>query len=232
MSRKPSRPKLFFSFRSPYSWLTIRRLRQRVPNAFEIFDWFPYWDPDEQTSAGLAERGAEFHYVQMSRAKHLYLLMDTKRLTQAEGVSMAWPIDVAPHWELPHLAWLAAREVGLAEQFYDEVAAARWERGADICTPSVVADCAERAGLDPGCALSAPFDAQVRAEGVGCLERAYLDDVFGIPYVKWGMQRYWGLDRLDAFLAAWQPTTEPPAMAFAVPALTTSYDLDTTGGCG
>ena len=246
MTRVPSRPKLFFSFRSPYSWLTIRRVRQRIPDAFTAFDWFPYWDPDAQTAAGLAARGAELHYVQMSRAKHLYLLMDTKRLAQAEGLSMAWPIDVDPHWELPHLGWLAARRIGRAEQFYDEVVAARWGRGADICVPEVLADCAARAGIDPDLMRCAPVDPDLRAEGVGCLERAYLDDIFGIPYFKWGMRRYWGLDRLEAFLAAWRPSPDPTAsesasaeLAMAAAVATgasdsshTGYDTDTTGGCG
>ncbi|MBL6279792.1 DsbA family protein [Micromonospora fiedleri] len=251
MSRAPARPRLFFSFRSPYSWLTIRRLRAAVPTAFAELDWFPYWDPDARTGEALAARGAEFHYVQMSRAKHLYLLMDTKRLVQHEGVPMAWPIDVDPHWEVPHLGWLAARRAGRAELFYDEVVAARWERGENICDPEVVAGCAERAGLDPAVILGAVDDPQLRAEGVGCLERAYLDDVFGIPYLKWGRHRFWGLDRLDGFLEAWRPDAAATAPAtvpatVAVPALAAvglpdraeaivaagGYDTDTTGGCG
>ncbi|KWV31462.1 2-hydroxychromene-2-carboxylate isomerase [Micromonospora rifamycinica] len=215
MTRAPARPRLFFSFRSPYSWLTVRRLRATVPTAFTDFDWFPYWDPDARTAEALAARGAEFHYVQMSRAKHLYLLMDTKRLVQREGVPMAWPIDVDPHWEVPHLGWLAARRAGRAAPFYDEVVAARWERGENICDPAVVAGCAERAGLEPALVTGAVDDPQLRDEGAGCLERAYLDDIFGIPYLKWGRHRFWGLDRLDGFLAVWRPD---PAAAGSAPA--------------
>ncbi|MBM0236885.1 DsbA family protein [Micromonospora sp. ATA32] len=238
MKRAPATAKLFFSFRSPYSWMAIRRLRRAVPDAFEALQWFPYWDPDERTTAGLQARGAEFHYVQMSRAKHLYLLMDTKRLAESEAVPMAWPIDVDPHWELPHLGWLAARSAGRAEEFYDEVTAARWERGENICDPAVLAACANRAGLDPGTVTGAVDDEAVRHEGIGCLERAYLDDVFGIPYLKWGVQRFWGLDRLDAFLRVWRPAAAAPAASaapaapVAVAAVAQGYDTDTTGGCG
>ena len=32
------RPRLYFSFRSPYSWLTIHRLRQAVPDLFQATD--------------------------------------------------------------------------------------------------------------------------------------------------------------------------------------------------
>ncbi|HEV2887131.1 MAG TPA: DsbA family protein [Jatrophihabitans sp.] len=199
------RPRLYFSLRSPYSWLTVQRLREVAPNLSEVMDCVPYWDPDERTNAALAERGGEFHYVQMSRAKHLYMLMDTKRLAQQRDIAMAWPVDVDSWWELPHLAWLQARHLGREWQFYDAITEARWGRGDDICTPEVVRAAAEQAGLNPDLAVLAADDPEIRAEAVGCLYQAYLDDVFGIPYVKFGPHRFWGLDRMDAFLSVWQP---------------------------
>ncbi|WP_433241172.1 2-hydroxychromene-2-carboxylate isomerase [Streptosporangium sp. CA-135522] len=202
------RPRLYFSFRSPYSWLTVLRLREAVPDACETVDFFPYWDPDEQTGRALAERGGEFHYIQMSRAKHLYMLLDTKRLAQQQGLAMAWPIDVDPWWELPHLAWLYARRQGRAWEFYDAVTEARWGRGDNICDPEVVRAAARQAGLDPEAAIAAAGDPDIRAEAVGSLYQAYLDDVFGIPYLKWGRHRFWGFDRLDAFLDAWRPVLQ------------------------
>jgi len=207
-ARPRPRPRLYFSFRSPYSWLTVRRLRAVVPDLFTRFTCFPYWDPDAQTDRALRERGGEFHYQQMSRAKHLYMLLDTKRLAQQAGLAMAWPVDLDPWWELPHLAWLVARRHGLANDFYDALVEARWGRGENICEPEVTAAAARRAGLDPAVALAAPADPAVREEAVDCLYQAYLDDVFGIPYLKWGRHRFWGLDRLDAFLAVWQPDLE------------------------
>jgi 2-hydroxychromene-2-carboxylate isomerase len=202
------RPRLYFSFRSPYSWLTVQRLREVAPNLSEVMDCVPYWDPDEKTNAALAERGGEFHYVQMSRAKHLYMLMDTKRLAQQRGIAMAWPVDVDSWWELPHLAWLQARRLGREWPFYDAITEARWGRGDDICTPEVVRAAAEQAGMDPDLAVLAGDDPEIRAEAVGCLYQAYLDDVFGIPYLKFGPHRFWGLDRLDAFLEVWQPAAQ------------------------
>jgi 2-hydroxychromene-2-carboxylate isomerase len=203
-----ARPRLYFSFRSPYSWLTIRRMREMLPAMDEEIDLFPYWDPDEQTSLGLTQRGGEFHYVQMSRAKHLYMLLDTKRLTQRQGLSMAWPVDIDPWWELPHLAWLRARREGRAREFYDAITDARWGRGEDICTPEVIRAAAERAGLDPELALGAVRDPGIREEGAECLYQAYLDDIFGIPYLKWGRHRFWGYERLDAFFDTWRPARE------------------------
>jgi 2-hydroxychromene-2-carboxylate isomerase len=199
------RPRLYFSFRSPYSWLTVRRLRAEVPDLRAELDLVPYWDPDERSGKGLADRGGEFHYIQMSRAKHLYMLLDTKRLAERQGLTMAWPIDIDPWWELPHLAWLQARREGCEWEFYDAVVEARWGRGEDICTPEVIRAAAEQAGLDPLLAVAAPADPGIRQEADGCLYEAYLDDIFGIPYLKWGRHRFWGYDRLDAFLDVWQP---------------------------
>lgn len=202
------RPRLYFSFRSPYSWLTVRRLREVVPNLSTAMECFPYWDPDERTSAALADRGGEFHYLQMSRAKHLYMLMDTKRLAERQGITMAWPVDVDSWWELPHLAWLQARHDGREWEFYDAVTEARWGRGDDICQPEVIRAAAEQAGLHPDRLVAAADTPDIRSEAVECLYQAYLDDVFGIPYLKWGRHRFWGLDRVDAFLELWAPTLE------------------------
>lgn len=231
------RPRLYFSFRSPYSWLAVHRLRQAVPDVFDRLDWYPYWDPDTRTSATLAERGAEFHYVQMSRAKHRYLLLDTKRLAEQMGLAMAWPIDVDSWWELPHLAWLWARRQGRAVQFYDALVTERWARGADICTPEVLGRAALAAGLDVAGAQAAPDDEQIREEGAGCLVTAYEDDVFGIPYLRWGRHRFWGLDRVDHFLRAWQPAAEANHTGSATDPMAgvpagASFDTDTAGGCG
>jgi 2-hydroxychromene-2-carboxylate isomerase len=232
MTGRPRRPpRLYFSFRSPYSWLTLRRLRRSVSAALDGFDVVPYWDPDARTSRELAQAGGQFHYVQMSRAKHLYILMDTKRLARAEGAPMAWPVDVDPHWERPHLGWLHARAAGHGWRFYDQVIEARWRRGENVCEADVLARCAERAGLDADLVTTAHLEGAVRKEGVDCLYQAYLDDVFAVPYVRWGQHRFWGLDRVDAFLRVWRADGRVPADA-APPSLEQAYDVDQSGGCG
>lgn len=193
-------PRLYFSFRSPYSWMSVERIRAAVPDALDRIEVIPYWDPDQAIEAALRARGAEFHYVQMSRAKHRYILMDTKRLAQRLGLTMAWPIDVDQWWEVPHLAWLLARRRGRAAEFYDALTAARWLRGEDICEPHVIAAAAIEASLDGAEMVAAVDDPAIRAEGVECLSRAYDDDIFGIPYLRLGRHRFWGFDRIDQFL--------------------------------
>jgi len=238
MTRASARPpRLYFSFRSPYSWMAIEQLRRGLPDLFGRVLLLPYWDPDELTAKLVAGHGAEFHYQPMSKAKHLYVLADTKRMAARLGLAMAWPVDIDPWWEVPHLGWLAAQRAGQAERCYDALTAARWNRAENICDPGVLRRVTTEAGLD-GAALAAAAGADdIRAEGAQCLIGAYEDDVFGVPYACLGRQRFWGADRMDLFLEellaadphAWQaqPLDGVPA---EIPV--GSYARDTAGGCG
>jgi 2-hydroxychromene-2-carboxylate isomerase len=230
------RPRLYFSFRSPYSWMAVERLRRTLPELFRRADLIPYWDPDPETERMVTERGARLYYQQMSRAKHLYVLADTKRMASRLGLAMAWPVDVDPWWELPHLGWIAARRAGRAERCYDALVAARWNRGENICDRAVFQQVIAGAGLDAVTLAAAAADADIRAEGARCLVAAYEDDVFGVPYVRLGWQRFWGLDRMDLFLEQFMAAGEaesaetPDAAAAGIPV--GAYDRDTAGGCG
>jgi len=227
-------PRVHFSFRSPYSWMAIERLLRVLPDAHETIQFVPYWDPDPLTECALRESGGEFHYVQMSKAKHLYLLQDTKRLARRLGFTMRWPIDVDPWWEVPHLAFLKARQLGAEAPFYAAACAARWERGENICDPAVIAGVGDAIGLDGAALATATDDPGIRAEALDCLLLAYTDDIFGIPYFRVGRHRFWGIDRLDDFLAELLPEAadEPPGVAGEVPVAVGGYDTDTAGGCG
>lgn len=226
------RPRLYFSFRSPYSWLALERLRREVPDILARVEPLPYWDPDVHTARALDERGAQPIYHRMSRAKHLYVLQDTKRAAAELGLPMAWPLDREPWWEVPHLAWLAARRAGHEEACYDAVIEARWGRGEDVCDRATLARALARTGLECGWA-DAVDDPGIREEAVGALVLAWQDDVFGVPYLILGRQRFWGLDRVAHFLHAWRGvTSEGPDGSALPPVAVGAYDHDTAGGCG
>ncbi|MFI6042477.1 2-hydroxychromene-2-carboxylate isomerase [Nocardia sp. NPDC051321] len=203
MNRKA---RLYFSFRSPYSWMAVEKLARALPGAYEQLEFVPYWDPDQRTEEDLRARDAEFHYVPMSKAKHLYVLIDTKRMAERLGLPIHWPIDRDPWWEVPHLAWLAARRRGRPHSFYRAVVTARWIRGENICDPEVIRGLAVQTGLDGDELVGAVHAADLRAEGADCLARAYDDDIFGVPYLRLGRQRFWGLDRVDQFIEAYATT--------------------------
>lgn len=234
MSRARRRPRVFFSFRSPFSWMALRRMSERLGDLEEHVDLIPFFEPDAESAAELERRGGTFHYVAMSKAKHLYILNDTKRLAQRFGYDLVWPVDVDPWWELPHLAWLRARSLGCQREFYTAVTAARWERGENICEEPVLGATLGRAGLPVADLLAAPHDPDIRREGVDALLQVYQDDVFGVPYFRSGPHRFWGVDRVDDFLSVLLDGASPatgsghPAPLARVGA----YDHDTAGGCG
>lgn len=246
MSRKP--PRAYFSLRSPFSWMAMRRLSERLPCPHEHLELIPYWDPDADTNLALGRANAKFHYVQMSRAKHMYILQDTKRLSRHLGYEMAWPIDRDPWWELPHLAWLQARHDGDEQRLYAALTAARWGRGEDICELATFTRVVDEAGLDGARLAAAADDAELRAEGTDGLVRAYHDDVFGIPFFIVGRHKFWGLDRLDAYLdelaaatgapvrevasGSWPDDDDGPLLAAMATATGPPLDHDTAGGCG
>jgi 2-hydroxychromene-2-carboxylate isomerase len=239
--RPKRKPCLYFSLRSPFSWIALRQLEERVPDAPDLIEYVPYFEPDARTAAELTAAGGDFHYVPMSKAKHLYILSDTKRLAAKHGYPMRWPVDVDPWWDLPHLAWLKARRLGLHREFYAAVTEARWERGENICDPATLREIVTTAGLPVEPLLNATDDEEIRAEAVAGLLKIYDEDIFGVPYFMLGRQRFWGLDRLGDFLDAFLPTVAPaipvevdPMADIPQPALAAigAFDHDTAGGCG
>jgi 2-hydroxychromene-2-carboxylate isomerase len=195
-------PRFYFSLRSPYSWLAYRDLTDRYGDLADRLDWIPFWEPDELSTRLLTEAGGAFAYADMSRAKHLYVLQDIRRLAAERELTFRWPVDREPWWEVPHLAYLAARRAGRGRSFVDAAYRARWEQGRDICDRETVGELAVALGLDPAALVAAPQDPQLRAEGTQALLSAHRDGVFGVPFLIDRFDRYWGVDRLPAFVAA------------------------------
>ncbi|MFE2979025.1 DsbA family protein [Streptomyces sp. NPDC059258] len=245
------RPRLYFNLRSPYSWMALDQLERRFPRTGELIDHYPLWEPEAELSQALRERDAEVLYRPMSKAKHLYILSDVKRIATRLGYPLVWPVDTAEGWDLPHLVWLAARRKGEERLLYRALVEARWHRGEPINRPDVIAGAADAAGLDGAALLAAVHGPQLRTEAVDVLEAAYDDDIFGMPYFRIGRERHWGLDRLDDFVSALRhafPETsaadgerggtvseeaDPLAgVPDAVRSRVGGYDSDTAGACG
>jgi 2-hydroxychromene-2-carboxylate isomerase len=233
-------PRYYFSFRSPYSWFATRLLSERYRDVGAQVRLVPYWEPGEQAAAELSERhGAKVLYAQMSKAKHLYILTDTKRMAAQLGYKMAWPVDRAPAWDVPHFAYVRAGLNGIGAPVMAELMAARWERGEDICQPDTIRRVAEKCAVEPEILLAAPGDPDSRAVGLSGLAEAYRQAVFGVPFFVAGRQRFWGVDRLALFVEAVRNAdaagraprcggSNEPDERFPVGAL----DQDLAGGCG
>ncbi|MET9648314.1 2-hydroxychromene-2-carboxylate isomerase [Streptomyces syringium] len=198
MAIKP--PRWYFSLRSPYSWLAFRDLTERYPDVADVIEWRPYWEPDEVSNRLLAEEGVQLPYVPMSKEKHFYILQDVKRLSTERGLQVAWPIDKNPNWAISHLGYLVAEDEGRGRDYIAAVSRARWELGLDIADRKVIAAVAEELGLDPDRVANAVDDERLRARGLDILREMERDGVFGVPFFIHRRDKFWGIDRLPAFV--------------------------------
>lgn len=198
---KSHRPRIYFSFRSPYSWLAFHDLTTSFPNVVAAVEWRPFWEPDRWSDRLLTEAGGRFIYTPMSREKHLYMLGDVRRLSARRGLTITWPVDHgSPSWEVSHLAYLVAAEQGRGIEFIDRIYRARWQEGCDIADPATIAEAAAAVGVSADAAKLAAEDKRVRGLGVAALLAIDRDDVFGVPFFINRTQRFWGVDRLPDFL--------------------------------
>ncbi|MFG2713690.1 2-hydroxychromene-2-carboxylate isomerase [Streptomyces goshikiensis] len=233
---KNKTPRFYFSLRSPYSWLAYQELMDRHPDLVERLEWVPFFEPDEESSRMLQERGGRFPYSEMSREKNRYVLQDIGRITKARGITVHWPVDKNPVWEVPHLGYLVAAREGRGHDYIAAVYRARFGEGRNICDPETIADIGSALGIAPQTLSTAASDPELRAQGVDVLMDVCKDGVFGVPFFVRGFTRYWGLDRLDAFvehLRAEAPAPVPPPVASAgAVGIGRSADDGHAGGCG
>ncbi|WP_055555205.1 2-hydroxychromene-2-carboxylate isomerase [Streptomyces sp. NBRC 110028] len=244
-ARRSRVPRFYFNFRSPYSWIAYRDLMDRYPDVAQVVEWHPWWEPDAEGERRMAEHGRSFPYTAMSRDKHLYILQDVRRLTADRDLPITWPVDRDPVWEVPHLAYFLALDAGCGPAYIERIYRARWQEGRDICDREVIADLATGLGLPDAVAermAGAAGDPELRAgRGLRALLDLSRDGAFGVPFFTLGYDKYWGVDRLPAFVGAVRsrdapprvpgaPTPESPADADFVAA--PSGDQGHAGGCG
>lgn len=227
-----TRPRFYFSFRSPYSWMAYRDL-SLYPDVAQTLEWRPFWEPDAESLRMLAEVDGRFPYVDMSRAKALYILQDVRRLAARRGLSIVWPVDRRPCWEVSHLAYLVAQQRHRGPEFIAAVYRARWEQGRDISDRATIDGIAVELGLDAALLSGAADDPGVRKEGLRALQAIEADGVFGVPFFVRGHDRYWGMDRLADFVEAVRVGQSPAAASQPVPEVGASAaDQGHAGGCG
>ncbi|MGX1852807.1 DsbA family protein [Streptomyces sp. NPDC055299] len=233
---KNKTPRFYFSLRSPYSWLAYGDLMARHPELVDRLQWLPFFEPDEVSARMLQERGGTFPYSEMSRAKNMYVLQDIGRITKSRGLTVNWPVDKDPVWEVPHLGYLVAAREGRGHDYIAAVYRARFGEGRNVCDPETIADIGRALGLDPEIISHAKDDQDLRAQGVDILMDVCKDGVFGVPFFVRGFTRYWGLDRLDAFVAHLRDKepagSAPPAAVAGAIGIGRSADDGHAGGCG
>lgn len=226
--------KFYFSLRSPYSWIGYRDLLDVYPDVAAAVQWLPFWEPEPDLLHRLQAAGDSFPYVDMSRAKALYILQDVRRLARRRDLDMVWPVDRSPRWEVAHLAYLAAVRLDAGPAFIDAAYRARWESGRDISDPAVIGEIAVELGLDPAPLVKAADDPGLREEGLTALRAVARDGVFGVPFFVCGREKFWGVDRLADFAAAVRRNTSgsQEVASWQVAPAGPGVDQGHAGGCG
>lgn len=194
----------YFSFRSPYAWLAMRTLDQQGLGIGSSLVYQPYFEPPAAMLERLHQRGGRMLYTPMSRERHLYILSDVKRSVTAAGLTPRWPQDHNPDWSIPHLVYLACPNDQVRRAFAMASFEARWLRGEDIWQWSA-AEAALRsclAEVQVAAVLSHARSAAIDNAALDVLYSAYMDDVFGVPFLIVGREKFWGNDRIEQFVAA------------------------------
>ena len=207
-SEQPLEFQLYWSFRSPYSYLVLRRLIEFVEAHDVVCDVRPVYP--------IAVRTPEF-FDKVNPLWPPYLLRDTTRIAEMEGIPYHWPRpdpivqDIATRTiaaEQPYIRRLtrlgiAACERGRGLPFIDQVSRTIWDGSvAGWNEGDHLAKAASAAGLD-----LAELDAAIEAEterheaaieaNQDALEAA---GHWGVPTMVFEGEPFFGQDRLDLLI--------------------------------
>lgn len=199
---------LFWSFRSPYSYLATRRL-------VEIADTHDV-DISVRPVQPLAVRDDTF-FERVDPLFIRYLVPDTYRLAEMMGISFQWPrpdpivqnVETGkvaaeqPHiWRLTRMGVAAAAE-GKGLPFIDQVSQVIWDGSVDGWNEgNHLKDAAARAGVDLDdleakiAADTAKYDAMIE-ENHAALQTA---GHWGVPTMVFEGEPFFGQDRIDVLL--------------------------------
>ncbi len=195
---------LYYSFRSPYSYLATPRIAELVAR-YDLAC-------DVKVVRPIAVRIPGF-FSQVNPLWPPYLLRDTVRISQRLGIPYAWPrpdpivmtsrTEVAA--EQPHIMrvsrlGVAAVEAGRGLEFLVEAgrliwsgAVQGWNEGAHL------ADAAQAAGLDPDAAEARIAAETARIDAVIAANEAAQNQAghWGVPLLVFQGEPFFGQDRLE-----------------------------------
>jgi len=199
---------LFWSFRSPYSYLATPRLCEMAAEYDLHINVRPVYP--------LAVRSGEF-FSQVNPLWVPYLMRDTMRIAQMLGLPYRWPrpdpvvVDFATRAAVPNQPYIhrltrlgcAAAETGRGLPFLKEVSHAIWSGEHDNWTEGdLLAEAAARAGcdlatLDRTIAASPDTYEAIIQENQKAHQAA---GHWGVPTMAFEGEPFFGQDRLDVLL--------------------------------
>jgi 2-hydroxychromene-2-carboxylate isomerase len=199
---------LFWSFRSPYSYLALPKTRRLI----ETYDVSVVVRPVYP----LAIRDPEF-FKRINRLLPLYVSLDSRRVAERDGIPFRFPrpdpvsqdmrsLEVAetqPYIRRLTRLGVAAQKAGRGFQFVDEVSQVIWGGAVDGWDQGDhLARAAERAGVDLLVLESAiaenpgPFDALIERNEFDLAAAGH----WGVPTFVFKGEPFFGQDRIDLLL--------------------------------
>jgi 2-hydroxychromene-2-carboxylate isomerase len=199
---------LFWSFRSPYSYLALRKTRQLMETYDVSVSVRPVYP--------LAIRDPDF-FKRINPLLPHYVSLDSRRVAERDGIPFRFPrpdpvsqdmrsLEVAetqPHIRRLTRLGAAAQEAGRAFQFVDEVSQVIWDGTVDGWDQGDhLAQAAKRAGIDLVALETAisdnpdPFDELIKTNESDLAAAGH----WGVPTFVFKGEPFFGQDRIDLLL--------------------------------
>jgi 2-hydroxychromene-2-carboxylate isomerase len=197
--------RLYFSFRSPYSWLAFVRIGPAIERLPVTLEYLPVFPPPNFANDPAAVPN-----------KLKYIRHDVGRIAEAYGFRAKWPEKMDCEWVRPHSAFLYALDQGKAQAFGCGLFEARFLHGRDVGEDDVMAEIASAHGLDAGALVAAASDPAYQTRVVqGMMNGVQEDSIFGVPYFVYRGERFWGNDRIDWLVRSIRRAHDMPVVDLA-----------------
>jgi len=229
--------RFYFSFRSPFAGIALHRVLHCPEFSDTAFELIPVWP--EIIFGGHMDNPSDNLF------KLVYIFQDAARQADVAGLDsghlrrlssrFALPeeadyrsakvgVTTGPEpWEVPHGAFLHARQHDREQAFAEAVFTRRFgfdgDATADVLNPEVLSALAEQVGLDGKEALEAHRTPAVMDAFEAIRQRGERDGVFGVPFFvlerSERRESFWGNDHLEYLLRAIRGSADLPRLAAA-----------------
>ena len=180
--------KFYFAYNSPFAFLANTHITHDLAPFAVTVEYKPVYSP--RRGGGPDPNAPRIKYMQE----------DVRRFADAYGLRLN-PGPLADS-KKACLGFLFAQERGRGTAYHDGVYTARWLNGKDIGQDEVLAEIAERSGLNRAAFLAALHDARYEAVLTQSNTDAETDGVFGFPFFVFAGQKFWGNDRVEWLVRA------------------------------
>lgn len=187
----------YFDFSSSYSYLALPGLERLAQERGIEINWIPI-------ALGVVFKVHEHAPPSPDSPKGRYVWRDVMRTAELNGQPYQWPKPF-PYNSMTaaRVYWhIAATDADKAIDWAKAVFQTAFGEGRDCSSPEVLAEVAERLGLDPESTLAATGEDAVKARLKEVTGQAMQRGVFGAPTFFLGDEMYWGNDRLNQLESA------------------------------